>query len=114
MLHELRAVSALSHIGTSEPSRIEGEAMATGAQTMCVLCTGLRPVGATAEDGHGIGACDAFPKGISAEIQFRGFNHRQAHHGDNGVRFKPKRNVSRSAVDQMLARAREFLEYLGG
>lgn len=47
--------------------------------------------------------CAAFPGGIPDEILFGGFDHREAHPDDNGIRFAPLEGVDAAQLDQFTA-----------
>lgn len=47
------------------------------------------------------GTCEAYPGGIPVEIITYGGDHRQAHRGDHGLRFKPADTAAaREALEQ--------------
>ena len=50
---------------------------------LCESCRHLR----SGADGFGH-ACDAFPDGIPDDVYPGGFDHRQPHDGDHGIRFE--------------------------
>mgnify|MGYP003314263492 CR=1 FL=1 len=47
--------------------------------------------------------CEAFPKGIPAEITMDGYAHRKPYPGDNGILFKATEGVSDASVDAFMA-----------
>ncbi len=60
---------------------------------MCAYCVHLRPK-SESSPLTGRPLCDAFPKtGIPREITFGGYDHREPHPDDNGIRFEPLPNA---------------------
>jgi hypothetical protein len=64
-----------------------------GEKPLCMACKRLHnnPEAVT---------CDAFPEGIPVAILVGGFNHREAHPGDNGLRFVPLTDGAATWVDE--------------
>lgn len=76
--------------------------MTTGTRFICAACARFRPWWESPGDRA---TCSAFPDGIPVTIIYGGFDHRQPHPGDNGIRFL--------AADHPLAR-RRLEEYEAG
>jgi hypothetical protein len=53
--------------------------------TICDACAHKHPEVGVPEDSAP--SCDAFPNVIPGDIWFGGFDHRNPHEGDHGVRF---------------------------
>ena len=66
--------------------------MTTAGPTFCHPCRHYRPPsGSPGSDGDwGGGRCEAFPDGIPSLILAGGFDHREPHPDDRGVRFEAK------------------------
>jgi hypothetical protein len=63
-------------------------------RTLCTLCDLFD------WDEDGVPTCAAFPGGIPADILHRGFDHRQEHPEDRGVRFVPRAGVTPEQIEQ--------------
>ena len=72
--------------------------MEMGEKGMCQGCVRLR-----IPDNKLIFVCDAFPKGIPAEITMDGYDHRKPYPGDNGILFKAVEGLSDTEVDALMA-----------
>jgi hypothetical protein len=60
--------------------------MSIGSGFICVGCVRFQPWW-TAPHGIEKAHCAAFPDGIPDDIIYGGFDHRQPHEGDHGIRF---------------------------
>lgn len=62
--------------------------MVTVGRSFCWPCRHYRPGQFWSDAGFPVAACAAFPDGIPAIISAGGFDHREPHPHDNGVRFE--------------------------
>lgn len=50
----------------------------------CYSCAHFRKYNSETDEVE----CDAFPTAVPADILFEGFDHRNPHDGDNGIRYE--------------------------